>query len=158
MKLISNVKMKGEIDIHIRYIDGQEKVIHIKNKVLKSGKEALAACLANVVGNDFQFYVNRMLFGSGGTIDGVPRKVDVSRNKLFGVTKASKPVIASINKFLPSQVSFISVLSFEEANGSSLNELALQMANGNIYSMATFEGFTKTQQMEITFTWKIQML
>ncbi|MCL5459921.1 hypothetical protein M3M33_14890, partial [Loigolactobacillus coryniformis] len=86
--------------------------------------------------------------------DGSTKFVATSRNGLFGITQASKPVIASVDPNIPSQVIFTSVISFSEANGAVLNEMALQMATGNLYSMVTFPDLTKTAQMQITWNWR----
>jgi hypothetical protein len=96
-----------------------------------------------------------MLFGDGGTADGSTKFVATSRNGLFGITQASKPVVASVDPNIPSQVIFTSVIAFSEANGAVLNEMALQMASGNLYSMVTFPDLTKTAQMQITWNWRL---
>ena len=70
----------------------------------------------------------------------------------------SKPVVANIDVNNESQVIFTSVVAFSEGNGFNLNEMALQMQNGDLYSMATFPGISKTQQMQLTFNWRISFL
>jgi hypothetical protein len=99
-----------------------------------------------------------MLFGDGGTSGGVPKYVDTSRNGLFGITRALKPVIVTIDPTLPSQVVFTSVLDYEEANGFQINEMALQMNNGDLYSMSTFADLNKTSSMQITWNWKLSFV
>jgi len=153
-----NTKSKGDIEMTIKHVDGQEQTTCFTNAVLHSGREALAAALANNVGDGFDFYVNRMLFGDGGTSEGVPRFVDSNRDGLYGVTRASKNVIASIDPAIPSQVIFTSVLGFDEANGFTINEMALKMANGHLYSMATFPDQNKTSSIQITWTWRISFV
>lgn len=148
------LKPCGFVQGIIEYKSGEREIIGFKNAVLINGREALASCLAGNVGDGFNFYINRMLFGDGGTSNGSTKFVSTSRNGLFGITQASKPVIASIDPNIPSQVIFTSVISFAEANGAVLNEMALQMATGNLYSMVTFPDLTKTAQLQITFNWR----
>ena len=149
------VKSIGFVEVTINYKSGEKRFLQFPNAVLTTGRAALAASLANSTQNGFNFYVNRMLFGDGGTVDGTTKYVSADRNGLFGITQASKPVIAAVDPNISSQVVFTSVLSFEDANGAVLSEMALQMANGNLYSMATFPNLTKTSQMQIIFNWRI---
>lgn len=152
------IKPCGWVQAVIDYKSGEQKIIEFPNTVLTNGREALAASLANEVGDGFKFYINRMLFGDGGTAAGSTKYVASSRNGLFGITQASKPVIASVDPNIPSQVIFTSVISFSEANGAVLSEMALQMATGDLYSMVTFPDLTKTAQMQITWNWRLSFV
>ena len=155
IEITEEVKPYGFVQAIIDYESGEREIIEFQNTILTGGREALASCLARDIGEGFNFYINRMLFGDGGTSDGSTKFVATSRNGLFGITQASKPVIASIDPNIPSQVIFTSVISFSEANGAVLNEMALQMATGNLYSMVTFPDLTKTAQMQITWNWRL---
>jgi hypothetical protein len=99
-----------------------------------------------------------MLFGDGGATNGATKYVSSDRNGLFGITRASRPVIATVDPNIPSQVIFTSVLTFNDANGYVLNEMALQMATGDLYSMVTFPDLTKTSQMQITWSWRLSFV
>ena len=149
---------RGDVQALITFKDGGSETIEFRNTILRKGREALALSLANRIGNDFDFFVNRMLFGSGGAISGVPKVVPTERNGLFGSTVASKPVVANIDPNNGSQVIFTSVVSYGEGNGQTLNEMALQLHNGDLYSMATFPGVTKTSQMQITWNWRLSFI
>lgn len=151
----SELTPKGEIEIIIEYSNGKKETRMIENAVLRTGRSALAASLANSF-DEFDFYIHRMLFGDGGTdLSGAPKYVNYSRNGLFGITRANNPVISRIDPESPWQVIFTSVLKYEDANGYSINELALQMYNGDLYSMSTFGGFVKTSIMQLTFNWRV---
>lgn len=152
------IKTKGDVEMIIDYRDGRQTVLDFPNTILLLGRRALAKSLANAIGGSYQFYVTRMLFGDGGTSDGVKRFVDVGRNGLFGVTRLSKPAIANIDNSIPTQVIFTSVVTFEDAVGVALNEMALQMANGDLYSMVTFPDQNKTIDMQITFNWRLNFI
>jgi hypothetical protein len=149
------IKTEGFIQAIIDYESGEREIIEFKNTVLTKGREALASCLARNIGDGFNFYINRMIFGDGGTAASTTKYISTGRNGLFGITQVSKPVIASIDPNIPSQVIFTSVISRAEANGAVLNEMALQMANGDLYSMRTFKDLTKTAQMQITWNWRL---
>lgn len=149
----------GEVEIIEFYNDGRPTTSRtMKNAVVKTGRQALAKALANQIGNSFEFYIARMLFGNGGTQNGIPRNITEDRTGLFGLTVASKGVISTIDPTITSLVTFTSVLGFNEANNTAINEMALQMANGDIYSMRTFADLNKTPQMQIVFNWKISFI
>lgn len=152
------IKSIGIVQRIIDFDSGERQILEFPNTVLAKGREALASSLARQIGDSFDFYVNRMIFGDGGTSTGLTKFVSASRNGLFGVTRASKPVIASIDPSVPSQVIFTSVIAKTEANGSVLNEMALQLATGDLYSMVTFPDLTKTSQMQITWNWRIMYI
>lgn len=158
MNLHEGLKTKGDVQAIIEYKSGEITTIEFPNTVLTTGREALAAGLAHNIGEQFNFYITRMLFGDGGTAGGSVKYVNASRNGLFGVTRASKPVIATVDPNITSQVIFTSVIPFDEANGYALNEMALKMANNNLYSMVTFPDLTKTSQIQITFNWRISFV
>lgn len=151
-------KVSGHVIANIEYLDGRKDTIEFHNAILRKGREALAKSLANDLDETYQYYVNRMLFGDGGTAGGSVKYVDTARNGLFGITRASKSVIAQVDPNIPYQVVFTSVLGFLDANGYAINEMALQMANGDLYSMATFLDLNKTDQMQITWNWRISFV
>jgi hypothetical protein len=154
-----NLECKGEISAKIEFVDKKIQTIEFKNTILIKGRMALASSLANEFGSDYDFFISRMVFGDGGTTGtGVPKQVNTERNGLFGSARVSKPIIANIDPNNPTQVIFTSVVTFEEANGFTLNEMALQMKTGDFYSMATFPGITKTNQMQITWSWRISFI
>jgi hypothetical protein len=158
MNISEDLKCIGNVEAIIEYKSGEIETIEFSNIVLTTGRQALAATLANKLGDQFSFYVSRMLFGDGGTVDGSTKYVNASRNGLFGVTRAAKPVISTIDPNITTQVIFTSVLAFNDANGYAINEMALQMANGNLYSMATFGDINKTNQMQITWNWRLNFV
>ncbi len=158
MNTEESIKSKGTVEVIIEYDNGKEEKRIISNTVLRNGREALASSLANDFGDVYDFFVSRMLFGDNGTNGGVPKFVNSDRNGLFGITRANKSVIATIDPNLPSQVVFTSVLTFEEANGVALSEMALQMNNGDLYSMVTFADLTKTSSLQLSINWRINFV
>ena len=148
----------GDIERIIDWRDGRRDVIDFHNTVLLTGRRALTASLANAIEDTYEFYITRMLFGDGGTHNGVKKYVDAGRNGLFGVTQVSKPVLANIDSTIPTQAIFTSVIKFDEAIGVTLNEMALQMATGDLYSMTTFPDLNKTEDMQITFNWRLNFI
>jgi|TARA_Y100000034_G_C6831359_1_gene375281 hypothetical protein len=154
---IDEIKPKGQIEIVIENTSGDIETRVFNNTVLANGRNALANVLANQIGDSFTFYIDRMLYGSNGTSGGVPKYVSTSRTGLFGATVASKPIVATIDPVITSQVTFTSVLSFDDAN-TTLNEIALRMNNEDLYSMATFPDLNKTNSVQITFNWRISFV
>lgn len=154
----NSLRSKGDVEIIKLYRTGEEEIVDVRNTILLGGRRALASALANVLGGGFNFYVTRMLFGDGGTTEGVKKYVNANRNGLFGVTRLSKPTLANLDTSVPAQVIFTSVIRFDEGVGLTLNEMALQMANGDLYSMTTFPDLNKTEDMQITFNWRLNFI
>lgn len=155
--IISSIKTAGHVVATIEHKCGKVETVSFPNTITTKGREALAASIANQSGGT-NLYVNRMLFGDGGYVSGNTKYVSADRNGLFGITQASKPVIATVDPNIPSQAIFTSVLSYSEANGATLNEMALQLASGDLYSMVTFPNLTKTSSMQITWNWRISFV
>jgi hypothetical protein len=156
--ILDPINAQGDVDIVTDWLDGRRDFVSIRNTVLLSGRRALAKCLANAIGDGFEFYITRMLFGDDGTQSGVKKFVNANREGLFGITRLSKPVLANIDNTIPAQVIFTSVIKFDEGVGLTLNEMALQMANGELYSMTTFPDLNKTEEMQITFNWRLNFV
>lgn len=154
----TQIQTRGDVEIIAEWRDGRKEILDVRNTILLAGRRALAQALANAIGDSFQFYVTRMIFGDGGTQSGVKKFVNANREGLFGVTRLSKPALANIDNSVPAQVIFTSVIKFDEAVGLTLNEMALQMANGNLYSMTTFPDLNKTEDMQITFNWRLNFI
>jgi uncharacterized protein YwqG len=152
-------KVLGFVDVCIEYLNEDKKTLYtMKNTVLKKGREALALSLANEIGERYSYYISQMWFGDGGTISNQPKIVDAERTSLFGSKIAGKPIVSSIDPSVSSQVIFTSVLKYSDAVDSVLNEMALVMNNGDFYSMVTFPDLNKTDQMQITWNWRINFL
>jgi hypothetical protein len=154
----TQLQAKGDVDLIIDYKNGKQETKYIRNTILRNGRRSLAKALANQIGAEFDFYITRMLFGDGGTNEGVKKYVNADRGGLFGVTRLSKPVLATIDPTIPTQAIFTTVITFDEAVGVVLSEMALQMANGDLYSMTTFPDLTKTEEMQITFNWRLNFV
>jgi len=157
---ISNkIKTRGDVQMIINHVCGKKEIIEFPNTVLNKGKEALAASLGNKFTGTYDFYINRMIFGTAGTAGGTVKYVDASRNGLFcGSPVATKPVISALDPNVTSQVILTSVLATSDAVGETLNEMALQMATGDLYSMVTFPDLTKTDQMSIIWNWTLSFI
>jgi hypothetical protein len=152
------VTIKGVVQMITEFRDGTKEMREFPNTILRKGREALARSLANDVGGSYDYFISRMLFGDGGTSGGTLKSVETQRNGLFGITRASKPVISNVDANISSQVIFTSVLTFDDANGYAINEMALQMSNGDLYSMVTFADLNKTEVMQVTFNWRLSFV
>lgn len=153
-----NIKSEGFVDIIIDYVDGRQEIISFKNTVLRTGRIALAKSLANEFGSDYDYYITSMLFGNGGTVGGVPKVVSTTRSGLFGTTLKTKNVSVTLDPVQPTQVTFTSVLTTSDCNGEVLNEMALRMNDGDLYSMATFPDLNKTSAMALTWVWSVNFI
>ena len=156
MKVNDTLKPKGDIELIKEYKDGTKEVLEFPNAVLDLGRSALAASLANEIGDNYEFYIAQMSFGGGGTTGtGQPKVVNAGRTGFFGSTILTKPVTSNVDPNLTSQATFTSTIKFDEANGNTINELALVMANGDFYSMVTLTGINKDSTMQLTINWRL---
>jgi hypothetical protein len=153
--MISELKTTGCVEICKEFRCGQKEITMVDNAVLNTGRFALVNSLSNNFGDSYEYYVTRMIFGDNGTMEGVKKVVDSGRTGLFGATLLSKPALSNIDASIPTQAIFTSVITFDEAVGVILNEMALQMKNGDLYSMTTFPDLSKTEDMQITFNWRL---
>jgi hypothetical protein len=151
-------KCLGHVTATITDKDGKENIIDFKNAVLVGGRAELVKVLANKIGTTYEQYVSRMIFGDGGVDGATIRYVDADRTGLFGLTRATKPVVASIDATNTTQVVFTSVLGFDDANGYNLSEMALVLNNNILYSMATFAPLSKTSDIQIVWNWRVNLL
>ena len=154
----SEVESKGFIDIKIEDLKGTVSEYTVRNTVLRTGRYALAKMITNNVPEARNLYVLRMLFGISGTSGGQPKVVNTNRTSLFGPIVSDKPVLAAIDNNNPTQAIFTSVLGYNDANGYSLSEMALLLNDDSFYSMATFGDLNKTNQIQITFNWRINYI
>src|SRR5581483_4525077 len=143
---------KGLIKAKVRYKNGEYKVLQFPNHVLNGGKEFLAKCLLE---GSPKLNIAFMLFGDGGTTNGNPKDVLLTQDKLNGVVRVKKPVVAQIDPESPTQVIFSTVVKEDEGNGFALNEMGLELSDGTLYSLSTFPDFNKTDQMEVDWSWVV---
>src|SRR5688572_3687245 len=158
MKEICDVtKPLGGIIAIIEYKNKPTEILRFPNTVVDKGREALARFLATQ--DTKPVFIQSMLFGDGGMDQQEKKKtVTPDRNSLFGVTRLKKPVVAQIDPVVKSQAILTSVITFEEGNGYYLSEMALQLNNEDLFSMATFPSLGKTDQMQITWTWRLSFV
>lgn len=155
----STLSTRGFVDACINYKDGTKIELAFPNTIMRTGREALVKTLTNNVTSSYtNLYVTRMIFGDGGTSAGQVLLVDVNATGLYGATRASKSVVGQINPNNSTQAIFTSILGYDDANGFSLNEMALVLNDGTLYSMVTFADLSKTSSMSITWNWSVSMV
>lgn len=154
------IKCNGNIEIIIKNLETNTlEIKNQKNTVLTVGKAALASCLANSFSGNFNFYITNLLLGTNGVDGGGnPLVVSADRTGLFGATLISLPTFASISGNADQIVTFTSTLSSSQANGNSISELALQMANGDLYSLSTTGAISKDSSKQIIINWTLSFI
>jgi hypothetical protein len=158
MKSDSQIECEGFYEIIIEDSSDDKKVIKRKNTVLRTGRLALVKVITGETGTYPSLFITRIVFGTNGTSGGQPKFVDANRTGLFGPVVLDKTVFASIDTTNPSQAIFSTIVTYSDAVGSTLNEMALVLNDGSYYSMATFGDIVKTNTMQITFNWRINYI
>lgn len=152
------IKSQGIVTISTVDKSGEIKKQIVRNKILRTGRIALAKTLANDFGSSFDYFINAMSWGNGGTSGGNLRYIDDTTTGFFGTSLLTKATINSINPDTPTQVVFTSVIGFDEINGNVISEAALKLRNLDFYSMVTFGDITKTSSMQLIFDWEISFV
>ena len=152
------IKSSGKVFLTIINKNGTASQMAVRNKVVLSGRSALASVVANDFEGPFSFYIARVLFGNSGTVSGTPRFVEDTQTGLFGPVILAKPVIATIDPLATSQVTFTTTVTFGELIGFAINEMALEMANGDLFSMTTFGDVNKTSTMQLIWNWRLNWI
>ena len=172
MKCDTLIETKGFIDYVVEYKNGKSYKVSFPNVVLITGRQALAQVLTNTLGTCPStnvssttgqlvpsLYINEMFFGSNGTdTGGTPLIVSPGRKTLFGPPTAVKPVNSYVSQAVATQANFTATLLYADAVSQNINEMALSMTNGNLYSMVTFPNIFKTADMQITFNWSLNFI
>lgn len=148
-------KIIGTIKGVIERNDGSKEIIEFKNTVLKKGRSSMAKSL---IGEKTNLLISSMVFGDGGFDQekNSVRVVNSNRDSLFGIARVNKPVAGQIDPVNDSQVIFTAVLSKQDGNGFTLNEMALQKEDGELYSLSTFPNLSKTEDIQIVWTWILE--
>ena len=148
------IKPKGEIEITVKNVDtGETVTVQRSNTVLNNGR----AVLARAITQDFSaydFYIDSMVFGTGGEDGAVPKVVDPGRSSLYNQV-LSISVNKSWDENYPTRGTFTGTISSVQGNNFTLNEAGLVTSTGDLFSMATFSGLGKTSQLQFTLNWNI---
>ena len=153
-KISNEIEAIGNVYLTVLNDNGTTAKVKIKNKVLNTGVLAMVKALSNSFGGDFNLYISRMLFGTNGTSSGTPKVVEETRTGLFGTTAAAKSVVSNISVD-GKRISFSATLLKTDMVGETLNKMALELADGNLFSMTTFGDISKTNTMQLTWDWEI---
>ena len=146
---------KGYIEAKIKHKDtGLIENLRFDNQVLNAGKELLI----NALLEPSKARIVNILFGDGGTENGEPKEVSPTQDKLNGVVRMRKSVIAQIDPETPTQAIFTVVINEDEGNDFVLNEMGLELSDENLFSLSTFSNLNKTDQMEISWSWFVCLI
>lgn len=150
-----NIKTIGQINLKINHICGKREQRTFYNQLLNGGRKYLISNLIERSPSQ-PIFIKNILFGNGGTTNGDDlQQVSPERETLFGVTKLKKQVVAQVNPDIPTQLLFTVVISEAEGNDFTLNEMGLELSDGTLFSLATFQDFNKTDQMELIWSWSV---
>jgi len=150
------VQANGYVDLTLRNLDdGTTKQERIKNTVLMGGKTVLAKALSQIY-EEYDFFIDKMVFGSGGKSGSSIKTIDPSATtSLFH----QEFEIAAVNGW---DIDYPNMARFTGTIGSAtpgytldLNEMGLMTSSGQLFSMVTFSGFTKSSSIEFTLNWTI---
>lgn len=152
---MSEVFPKGFINLTVEDIITGNIIANISksNTVVNKGKEVLAKAMANQF-SSYSFYINKMVFGTGGEDGTVPKTIDVNREDIYNpvleISVNPEWVIGYKTRF-----KCTGIISTTECNGMRINEAGLRTAEEELFSMVTFSGLTKNNELKFTLNWTI---
>ena len=152
----NKILTSGHIISKIRHLNGSVESFAFSNTILNSAKARMASFLIHE--NPKPMYITNMLFGDGAFEAGQNKEVNVAQTSLFGIVRANKEVVRQVDPEIPTQLIFSVTLEHEDANGFTLNEMALQMNDGELFSISTFQNLTKTDQMALDWIWIVNFI
>jgi hypothetical protein len=148
------IKPKGEIEIVVTNVETGDVVKVLRqNTVLNNGRAVLARAITQDF-SEYDFYINSMVFGTGGEDGAVPKVVDPGRTSLY-----NEALSISVNKSwdpnYPTRGTFTGTISSVQGNNFTINEAGLVTSTGDLFSIATFSGLSKSSQLQFTLNWNI---
>jgi len=151
------IKPQGFVEIIIEDKETGE-IVHVSehNTVLDNGKSFLARSLAGspYINNPYDFFISTMVFGTGGEDGSIPRTVESGRTTLYNQT-LSVAVDRGWTTDYPTRARFTGTIGAATGNGTTLNEAGLKTDAGDLFSMVTFSGLSKTASLQFTLNWTI---
>jgi hypothetical protein len=147
------IKTIGQISLIIKQ-GGQKSQFSFQNQLLNGGRRFLISNLLQRPSSTSIFLKN-MLFGDGGAVNDDVKPVVPEMEQMFGVTRMKKEAVVQINPEIPTQLLLTVIVPENEGNDFALNEMALELSDGTLFSLATFPSFNKTDQMELTWLWSV---
>lgn len=96
--------------------------------------------------------ITRMAFGTGGA-DAAGNAIPPDANATALTNEVYRKNLESHVFPTNTSVTFIATLTYEEANGQKLSEVALVDNAGNIVAIKTFKPKDKDNETEISFEW-----
>jgi len=150
------ILVRGHIIRKIRYLDGSVESFEFPNTLLNSAKVRMADFLINE--NPKPIYITHILFGDGVFEAGQKKEPNPTQTSLLGIVRASKKVVKQVDPEIPTQLVFSVTLENEDANGHVLNEMALQMNDGELFSISTFPNLTKAEDFAVDWLWVVDFI
>jgi len=150
------ILVRGHIIGKIRYLNGSVEHFDFPNTVLNCAKVRMADFLINE--SPKPIHITHVLFGDGAFEAGEKKEPSPTRTSLFGIVRANKKVVRQVDPEIPTQLIFSITLENEDANGHVLNEMALQMNDGELFSISTFPNLTKTDDFAVDWLWIVNFV
>lgn len=151
MQIKVNISVRGTVTRIIEFHSGEKEITSFQNMIIDGGKRAIATYLSGVDSPK----ISHMVFGNGGSSQGQLRMVKPEQNELFGITHIKKKVIGQMED---NHIVFATTIEAYEIN-DTINEMALQLDNSEIFSIVTMPDFVAPPQLKrITWKWYLAVI
>ena len=102
----------------------------------------------------YNFYISKMVFGTGGEDGTIPKTIDINREDIYN-SVLEVPVSPEWNIGYKTRFKCTGVISTTDCNSMRINEAGLKTEEGELFSMVTFSGLTKSSELKFTLNWTI---
>lgn len=148
----TRVAVRGEVTIACRSRGGSVRRIAVRNTITYLGLNALLALLAQTV-NPTTYAAAKLVPGTSGT---PPTPGDLAMGS--PVTSPGHILLSSSNfshSWAARELTITATLGEGQANGQTLREIGIVLADGSVFARQVHPGFEKTEIMTVTYTWRI---
>ena len=139
-----SIKMRGDVDITLRFRDGHEEAFSIQNLIMQGGKTLLSKLLAGPGATTE--YISKIGFGTSNAAT-VDTQTSLQAQVL---TEAVTPTYPAYNS-----VMFTGTMGVSDGGSGVFQELALLTAANTMLSRVVIPAITKSALFSIQVQWTI---
>lgn len=144
--------VRGEVTITCQSRSGTVRRIAVRNTITYLGLNALLALLAQTV-DPTTYAAAKLVPGTSGT---PPTPGDLAMGS--PVSAPGHITLGGANfshSWAARELTITATLEEGQANGQTLREIGIALADGSIFARQVHPGFEKTEIMTVVYTWRI---
>ena len=147
--------LRGQIEVVVRRDDRIVRRIAVRNTIVYVGQVALLQLLRQALGGSAAMggSPGHLVPGSNGT---PPTVGDIALGAPLGGSDQIALTDPNLSLNSPARELVVSgTLSTSQGNGSTLREVGLVLANGDLFARQVHPAVSKTNLLTVTYTWRV---